>query len=326
MAVFLVSMNFAVSSAYAETGSWSIINRLIDLLRSLIFWFLEIFARGMVEGIKSAASSIFTLGLHPLASLVNEANELIISLGFSIAQFSFFVSLGLYVLPLSAISDEWRAKGENGLIDSCLCVVLLSFTPLIHSFFSTFSDLLSQAIMSSIDKASFIGCLLSILLSLIMPGMFFLLWLDVIALLIAFALIVVGFILSLIAPTLFLIAICVYALPLRIAKNTANKLFVQSIMLYFLKPIGYAILAINAVILSTVISPLTPLIILILDIMILWLTFNISREVGATYPVLGFLRKTMTTAIVLGTASLAPSSARRVVGASYATKKFEKEE
>ena len=304
---------------YADTGGSNIGDAILGILKDLFYWILKFFSRGITDGITAVAANLFTLELTPLSAVISGANLFVRDLAFSVAQFSFFFSLGLYVLPLSVISEDWKAKGENGLIDSCLCIVLLSFTPVIHGFFHTFTSLLSEVIMQSVDQGSFAGSLGNLLLTLITPGSFLILLLDMIFLLVAFALIAVSLILRLMAPTIFLIALCVYALPLRMAKNTANRLFAESIVCYFMEPLGRAILVLNHVLISTVISPLTPLIILILDITILHTAFSISRDVGATYPVIGSLKRTMTRTIILGTLYVAPgvSAGARIVGTSY---------
>jgi len=325
---FLALVLTPLPLAHADTGSSNIEGAILGILKDLFYWILKFFARGITDGITAVATSLFTLELTPLSEVIVGVNLFVSDLAFSVAQFSFFFSLGLYVLPLSVISEEWRAKGENGLIDSCLCIVLLSFTPAIHSFFYSFTALLSEVIMQSMDQGSFAGSLGNLLLTLITPGSFLILLLDMIFILAAFALIAVSLILRLMAPTMFLIALCIYALPLRMAKSTANRLFAQSITYYFMEPLGKAILVLNHILFSTVVSPLTPLIILILDITILHTAFSVSKDVGATYPVMGWMKRTMTRTIILGTLYVAPGTATgaRIVGTSYLAKNINEKE
>lgn len=295
----------------ADNSIWDIISRMINTIieaidkipskitegiGDLFSKILDLFATSIVSSVSSVFSSLFYLDLGPIRRLVDNTSIFISNIAFSLSYLSFFISLGLYVLP---VSEEWSAKGKNGLVDSCLCVILLSMSPMIHSFFIYLSDSLSFAIMSSIDQASSVKILMNILLSMV-SGLFFLLLLDSVALLIAFALIVISFILSSIAPILFLIAIMVYSLPLQIAKNTANKIFVNSIVCYFLTPIGWSIIALTQVIFSMIVNPLTPLIVLFFDIAILYVSFSVSKEIGTYYPILGFIRKSLNTAVFIG--------------------------
>jgi hypothetical protein len=295
----------------------SLPGKVADAIQNSFVGFVNVLLGNFGSSIASSAGSIYSLDLSPLNKLVEDANKFLAEFAFSVTCFSFFLSLCFYVAPLDMLTERWKAIGKVGAMDACLAVLLISFYPAIHHFFKELSSALSATILQSMDSVSFRDALINYFFHVINPLNWIFFVIIGIFLLIALTIILVSLILQPFAPTVFLIGVLIYSLPFATAKNVANKIFVESIMLYFLAPLGFALYVIDYIIIATVPTLLTPLAICLIDLMILKLYFDVSREIGATYPVLETLRNATAAAIFVGTFLLAPRALRPVLGAAY---------
>lgn len=220
------------------------------------------------------------------------------SITFAITQLSFLIGLGLFIVPLNVISTELAAKGKKVAQDSILIAFTSQYQDWIIKFMRSFADSITWSIRNSHNLA-FEDSLKTVFLNLNSNGLILITVLFLTSL-IVIVLLTTALILETLSPIIFNLSLLAYSLP--VGKEIGNKMAVSSMFFFLLKPLTWGLITLNAIILTDLVSALTPIIICVLDLFILWYFFKISNSAGAQYPILDQVGAGLGIGIHVGTA------------------------
>lgn len=310
------------SSPDPLTSALNTLNSLLNLPKAIfealynaLAGFLGNTGKGAVETASTAGDAVLRMTSAPITKPLGDAEAFLSQLTFTTAQLGFLLALLFYILPLPE-SEQWAAKGRRGMIDALLAVVLAGAEPVVLGLFGDLADRLSAAILSGVIPG-LAQTILSNLASLANPASWFFLILGALTMLVAFALIAAIIALSFFTPVFWLSATACYALPIPQFKQAANQLFAWALIVVFLKPVGYGLIALYfyfQALLNPLSASLLPFVYLIFLYLFLKIVFSVARSAASSIPVLTSASGAVSTILYMSAFTFA---ARPVLGTSY---------
>jgi hypothetical protein len=280
-----------------------ITDSILNLPSTIAKTLIETIIQGMQESLTNVNESFDILNFDGISGLISSSLEFIKSLTFIIAELTFIIGIGLFTAPSSVVSSELAARGKRMAFNSIFIAILTNFQIMIITFFRTLSTSLTDSI-KTVQFPSLTKALTNVFINVGL-NMFILSSLIFVASIIVLVFLSCTFLLEALSPIIFSLALLIYSLPF--GEEVANRLAVSSLVYFFLKPIIWSIIILDIYILTTVVSILTPFIICVFDLIILWLLFQVSSSMGVQYPILDQLNSAFERGISLGIAYVVAS-------------------
>jgi len=271
---------------------------IVNLPEIIVKKIIESLALDMITSAKEQLKIENNNHLDSLNNYVKSINLFIQSITFALTQLSFLVGLGLFIVPLNVVSTELAAKGKKAAQDSLFVAFTSQYQDWIIKFMRSFADSITWSIRNS-NNLAFEDSLKAVFLNLNSNGLILIAALFLTSL-IVIVLLTTALILETLSPIIFNLSLLAYSLP--VGKEIGNKMAVSSMFYFLLKPLTWGIITLNTIILTDLVSALTPIIICVLDLFILWYFFKISNSAGIQYPILDQIGTGLGIGIHVGTA------------------------
>jgi hypothetical protein len=285
--LFSFALVTSLASASNQSGAGDIGEILwpSDFARRLVETLLQELIKNLIgDDFSSSATNLFNADYRLLSNLINSAMLFLGTLAMSLFQLAFGIGLAFWVAPLDLITDEFREIGRKSMFDALTGVLLLVFFPAINAFLFHLSAVLTDAVWSPVDLAVYVVLLAA---SGVSPAGIVVFFLNAISIVLAISLLALAFALQPFAPIFFVVGLSTWALPFRIAKNAGDSLIATSLVLYFAKPVGAALVVVHYSILGSLgpLNPLAPIVAFLAVLFFFHLFFRILREMRA-YPLM----------------------------------------